>query len=290
MPQAVDKVLVRDRFRRCLATYDAHATVQRQMADRLVQLLRARQVTTFPRALEVGSGTGMLTRRLLENFNIRELAVNDMVAECRTPVDALAGEFPQVNIRFIPGDIESLVAIPSEVDLIVANAAFQWVQDLPRLLERLCSLLSPGGVLAFGTFGPDNLSEVRAAAGHALHYYDKDSLRAMLPAGMKSVALEETRTTITFTSPREVLGHIRSTGSNALARTTWTRASLSDFERNYRADHARNGGVGLTYHPIIVVAERPWQGAQQTDVRQPQDAATPHLETGRTRHAFLPQP
>jgi malonyl-CoA O-methyltransferase len=224
------------------------------MADNLVRLVSAKRGAEYPLVLEIGSGSGILTRRLFENFRIRELVVNDLVPECAGHIWEMARGFQSVTVRFIPGDIESLVSIPTAFDLITASATFQWVQDLPRLLKRLTSLLVPGGVLAFSTFGPDNLAEIRDISGESLSYHDADSLCAMLPEGLALLAIEEERTTLTFPSPMDVLEHIRSTGGNALARKAWTRASLAEFERAYRTAYRHNGGVGLTYHPITIAA------------------------------------
>jgi malonyl-CoA O-methyltransferase len=254
MQPAIDKNLVRQRFRKCLDTYDAHATVQRRMAGKLVQDLIAHRGDSFSGVLEIGSGTGLLTRQLLERLSMRALWTNDLVSECRRHSETLAREFPSVSVNFVPGDIEDIAGLPSGLDLIVSNAAFQWIQDLPGLLERLSVLLAPAGLLAFSTFGPDNLTEVREATGATLPYHDIRTLRDMPPAGMRVLSVEDARTTLPFASPRDVLDHIRRTGSNALATKQWTRKSLAEFEINYPVSSQSGSGVTLTYHPIIVLA------------------------------------
>lgn len=256
MPQVIDKDLVRQRFRRSLATYDAHAKVQRRMAEGLVQALLTHCGKMHSKVLEIGSGTGMLTRQILELLTVHTLTTNDLVAECRRHSDALAHEFPHVPVQFIPGDIETLICPLSDFDLIASNAVLQWIQDLPGLLGRLGDMLASGGILAFTTFGPHNLIEVREATGTSLPYHDVKTLRSMLPANMTMVASEDYKETLLFQSPREVLEHIRSTGSNSLAHQSWTRKSLSSFEHQYRSSHQLDGHVTLTYHPVIMIARK----------------------------------
>ncbi|KAG1242613.1 hypothetical protein G6F65_022929 [Rhizopus arrhizus] len=46
---------------------------------------------------------------------------------------------------------------PQQYDVILANAALQWVPDHATLYPRLVGKLAPGGILAVQT--PDNLEE-----------------------------------------------------------------------------------------------------------------------------------
>jgi malonyl-CoA O-methyltransferase len=254
MPPAVDKELVRQRFRRCLPTYDGNATVQKAMAEQLTAMVRRHCGRTHGRTLEIGAGTGILTRRIVADLDVRSLWVNDLVAECRPQMDALAASLPNTTLTFVPGDVESDLPLPGDLDLVASNAAFQWIEDLPRLLARLASLLRRGGVLAFTTFGPDNFTEIRNLTGRTLDYIGAESLRAALPAGLTVMEMQESRTVLRFASPRDAVEHIRLTGTNAVAAAPLTRTELARFDRDYAKSFATDGGVALTYHPIVLVA------------------------------------
>lgn len=255
-PQKIDKSLVEERFCKCLPTYDAQATVQYNMAERLVALLRKECGESFPRVLEIGFGTGLFGRQIVKAFDVNVFWSNDIVAECAMNLYSLGPEAPHVTCMFVPGDIESVDRFPDRFDLIASNATFQWIQDLPSLLKRLVSHLSPGGTLAFGTFGPDNFEELRELTGMALQYHDATALRKMMPAGMKALSMEEYKVVLRFASPGEMLDHIRATGSNALVRTSWAPGALAKFESDYKKSFSFEGGVRLTYHPILVVARK----------------------------------
>ena len=74
-----ERLLV-SRFARAIATYEAQATVQREAAERLAELMGRHFHVLGPRILEVGCGTGLLTRRLLARFAPAELVANDLAA------------------------------------------------------------------------------------------------------------------------------------------------------------------------------------------------------------------
>lgn len=95
------------------------------------------------RVIDLGCGTGELTRILHERFGARRSLGLDsssaMLAKA-TP-DAASG------LEFSQGRIEDF-ADSGVWDLIFSNAALQWCGDHRDLLPRLVGGLAPGGVLA----------------------------------------------------------------------------------------------------------------------------------------------
>jgi trans-aconitate 2-methyltransferase len=103
-------------------------------------------VRTAPkmRVVDLGCGTGELTRRMHETLGAEETLGVDtseaMLARCH----AVAGE----GLRFEKGDIAD-PPLAGRYDLIFSNAALHWVQDHPRILARLTEAhLAGGGQLA----------------------------------------------------------------------------------------------------------------------------------------------
>jgi trans-aconitate 2-methyltransferase len=100
------------------------------------------------RVVDLGCGTGALTRRLHERLAARETVGIDRSE------NMLAGATettPLPGLRFEAGTIESFVTSPlsPEWDLIFSNAALHWAHDHERLIKRLAATLVPGGQLAF---------------------------------------------------------------------------------------------------------------------------------------------
>jgi trans-aconitate 2-methyltransferase len=115
------------------------------------ELLARVPLAHVERAIDLGCGPGNSTALLCERWpSARVLGIDnsaDMLARARRDLP---------NVEFMDADLATYR--PSEpVDLLFANAVFQWVHDHASLLPALLGSLEPGGVLAFQV--PDNLDE-----------------------------------------------------------------------------------------------------------------------------------
>jgi trans-aconitate 2-methyltransferase len=96
------------------------------------------------RILDLGCGTGWLARAMAERWPKAHVTGVDNSPEMLREAGKLtiAG-----RLEFALGDIAQWS--PREpVDLLVSNAALQWIDDHERLLGRLAAMVNPGGVLA----------------------------------------------------------------------------------------------------------------------------------------------
>ncbi|QXT34548.1 methyltransferase domain-containing protein [Sphingomonas sanguinis] len=134
------------------AAYDAHAVVQRQVADWLAERIVA-VAPPAPRVLEVGCGTGFLTGATLPRLVCPDWLMTDiapaMLARGMAAHPAVRGRVMDGEFPDLPGE--------SPFDLIVSSLAVQWFGDLDAGLRRLAGWLAPGGrmlvtTLVRGTF------------------------------------------------------------------------------------------------------------------------------------------
>lgn len=248
---------LRQSFRRSLDHYHDQAGAQARIADDLAaMLLENRPAPRIGRVFEFGCGTGHLTRALLQRFEITELVLNDLVAEAATPACAIAAA-KGLDAAFMAGPVEG-TRPGGGWDLIASASTVQWIADLPRLLQRLCGLLRPGGWLALSGFGRDQFRELVAlgSLAQAPNYLDLRDWPAVLPQGMELIAIRQAPIVLEFGSASEVLRHLRATGVNAGANRHWTRAALARFQAGYQARFAEGGVFPLTYDPVILVARQ----------------------------------
>lgn len=122
--------------------YDRFATERRQPWDDLLELC---QPVPGGIVADLGCGTGRLTQELPERLGARTVVGIDtspaMLAEAEAGADATPG------VAFERGDLRTFD--PAEpVDLIIANASLQWVDDHERVLGRWHRALARGGQIA----------------------------------------------------------------------------------------------------------------------------------------------
>ena len=94
--------------------------------------------------LDLGCGPGNLTRTLAEIWPQARLRGLDSSAEM---IEQARRDVP--GVAFEVGDLREWAAGDEQVDLLVSNAALQWVPGHLDLLPAIADRVRPGGVLAF---------------------------------------------------------------------------------------------------------------------------------------------
>ena len=103
----MDTALIRQRFSAASASYDAEAEAQQHIAARL-WALAAPHVPSGADVLEIGAGTGLLTRLILE-AQPRSLTVNDLYLSPQ--VQELVGQWHAYINRFYDCSPEILLGL-----------------------------------------------------------------------------------------------------------------------------------------------------------------------------------
>jgi trans-aconitate 2-methyltransferase len=125
------------------------------------ELLARVAATEVDRVVDLGCGPGNLTASLTERWPGADVLGLDSSPEM---IDhARASGFP--GVRFDVADLRDWEAAAA-VDVLVSNAALQWVPGHLDLLPRLVGQVAPGGWLAFQV--PGNFDEPSHALLHEL--------------------------------------------------------------------------------------------------------------------------
>lgn len=234
--------------------YDSLAHVQQAICARLAQRIGEACRGDVKRGLEIGVGTGFLTSRLVDLYPSAEWYLNDITSAAEKFVEKYVAHTWH---EYLWGDAET-IDYPAGLDLIASTSTIQWFEDKARFAAKTAAALNPGGYLALSLFGTENFREIRSTTGEGLAYHTLDELCGIFrEAGYRIVHSEEYEHALTFRTPLEVLEHIRSLGVNSVRKTSWSHGNLDNFETEYRRMFSTaDGGVTLTYHPLLIIAER----------------------------------
>jgi trans-aconitate 2-methyltransferase len=119
---------------------------QREREQPFFDLLSLVRPARSMRVVDLGCGTGKLTRLLHDRLHAHEtIGIDRSPRMLESQQDA---ERPP-GLRFEVGTIESFPGDRGVFDLVFSNAALHWVEGHEALFARLAAALAPGGQLAF---------------------------------------------------------------------------------------------------------------------------------------------
>ena len=171
----------------------------------------------FPRALEIGAGTGYFTLNMLRAGVIGEATCSDISPGMLSTLQANAKRL-RLKVKTQPADAEELPFADASFDLVFGHAVLHHIPDLRRAFGEFARVLAPGGTVVFAgepsRYG-DRLAGVpkRAAGALAPLWRRTIGARPAPPAegGAPEAALEGSVDVHAF-APAELTGAAKSAG------------------------------------------------------------------------------
>jgi len=256
---SVVKSAVAANFSAAAATYEDNAAVQVPSARHLAESLPP---GFSPRTiLDIGCGTGLLTRELTRIYPAARLAGMDLAPAM---VEACRAAWPHPHV-FLCGDAEDFDAEGNAFDLVASSFAMQWFSDKPGAIARFAAALAPGAIFALSVPVHGTLFELSAAHAVALHrpldalsYPGADSYVAWTAAAGLSVIHAQTRDiAIAYPDALSVLKSFKGIGATFKGTAKpltprEMRCLTKTYEREFRAET----GVPATYRVLTLIAHR----------------------------------
>ena len=148
-------------FDRRARDYESHAAIQTEVAERLLGRLDGLRFEPA-RILDIGCADARQCLNLRRRFPKAEVIGIDrsagMLARAKT-----RRRWWRRDFELLRADGGRLPLAADSVDLVYANLSLSWMGDMPAALHSWRRVLRPGGLALVSAFGPDTLSEQRAA-------------------------------------------------------------------------------------------------------------------------------
>lgn len=207
-------------FSRAAHTYNDYAVVQKQVASDMVKYFPDMPQNTDISVLEIGCGTGFLTKY------IKHIYPNACITVCDISKDMLKTCQDNIgtdNITYIHADAQSYdfgMNMDKKYDLIISSMTFQWFDDLPDILLRYKKLLTPTGQILFSTLTKDTFFQwydsLRCADIDMVSPFEQDI--ALLLQPVLPVVLEHKTYTHIFNSAADFFKMLKYVGASASGR------------------------------------------------------------------------
>jgi malonyl-CoA O-methyltransferase len=257
----LDRPGIRASFDRASAQYDASAVLQARVNEELMSRLEFFKFQ--PRVvLDLGAGTGRGAEELKRRYR-RALVV---------ALDIAPGMLRQAQRRQhlfrrferVCADAMRLPFADSTVDVVFSSLMLQWCDPLDVTFAEIRRVLKPDGFVAFSTFGPHTLKELRAAwaeadgYNHVNQFVDMHDVgEALVRAGLVEPVLDIDRIQLTYADTLALMKDLKAIGAHNVtagrSRGLSGRGRLARMQAAYES-HRRDGRLPATYEVIYGAA------------------------------------
>ena len=232
-------------FDKAAKTYNSFATIQVNSADKLLKGIVPCQPETI---LDIGCGTGLLTKKIADQYPTASIDAVDISLEMINELQKMG--LPNVNA--ICSDFNKDL-LSTKYDLVMSNAALHWM-DIHQSFECISSQLKPNGTSYVAIFGAKTSSELSHCLGRinrnhnliAKTFPTSDELERLGQHYFLNWTVKTEIVTLTFDSIIQLLRTQKNTGVNykQQAEGLWTARSLQALEEEMMK---RYGQVQLSY-------------------------------------------
>ncbi len=258
------KQSVAARFSASAATYDNYAAVQEAVAEQLMQF--AEKVPAPAGILEIGCGTGILTKWICDHFPDADLYAVDISSEMIARAKKKLSR--KRAIKWLVADVRD-VTCHSFFDLLFSSSSLHWIQPVENTFRKINTLLRPQGQCIFSCMVAGTFRELYNARRIVAPRKEKrvalPSAEAILDALYKNhfaVKRDIDKTVrVNFQSAEDFFNGIHGQGvtggesatTDSLLSRTELRRLISYYNKQYRNS---DNNVFATYEVKFILAQK----------------------------------
>ncbi len=153
----LDKTKIKAAFSRHAVSYDQAAGLQIAVGLELISQIKLNQPPI--NILDIGMGTGFLARELCRrNRHFKLFGCDIAHGMNRYNLQSIKTPLP---IYPVTADAERLCFRAQQMDMIISNLSYQWLNEIGQGLSEARRALKPGGRLILTSMGEQTLHELR---------------------------------------------------------------------------------------------------------------------------------
>lgn len=246
-------------FNRAAATYQQWTTIQKTVGDDLLERLIWLKMAP-KQILDVGAGTGRLTRFMSQQYKSAHVYAIDIAAQMMRQASQQAPKWFSKQ-HFFCADAVQLPIADDSIDLLVSNLMLQWCNDIHKMFAEFARVLKPDGALFFSTLGPDTLKELRQSwasvdnATHVNNFRDMhDYGDALLQTGLKNPVMDVDRIQLTYKDVYSLMKELKFLGAHNITagrpRSLMGKGKFKAMIKAYEQFRSPEGLLPVTYEVV----------------------------------------
>ena len=252
---------IKSSFSKAALTYDKFAEIQNIISDKMVLLLKDK---LFHNVLEIGSGTGNYTEKLIKLNKDAKFVLIDSANPMMEQAKKKLLKY-KIKANFIVMDAENITnnQFPSNYfDLITSNSTLQWFSDLNKFFSKIYHILASNGIFLFSYCGHKTYIQLNTALKKyykqekiqlpAVRFLSKEKIKNLIKKIFSNCKIEEYKIKREYNDLYSLLQKIRQCGEYGYGlgqKSGLTRSSLEKIEKIYKDKYKK---IVATNHYYII--------------------------------------
>ncbi|PAU93972.1 hypothetical protein CK503_09920 [Aliifodinibius salipaludis] len=252
---------IADSFSNAASYYDEHAYVQKEVAERLIASLEPwRDIIPAGPIIELGAGTGFVTKGVIDLYPDRVIEVTDL---SEGMIEFCSNKFADYeNLTFKVADAEQVPEFDEpHYGLTISGFTAHWFDHPAQTLAKWLEITKPGGLLLASFPGNESFPKWRKFCQKlglpftANELPDVEEMVIKMSVGPAQVDYYEDTITREYESAKDFFGEFKKLGMDTLKQGR----QLTSKEMSLLVEHwdsSTEGKISVDYHVIFLAVKR----------------------------------